>query len=81
MLTKKQAALLRMSSRKCGMSYRAACARNIEQALLFKKQGFLRLSNNGKDKGRFVFWLTEAGKKALYEYENRAAAPVSAKEE
>ena len=80
MLTKKQAALLRMSSRKCGMSYRAACARNIEQALLFKKQGFLRLSDNGKDKGRFVFWLTDIGKKALDEYENRVA-PVPAKEE
>ena len=75
MLTKKQVALLRMANRKCGMSYRAACARNIEQALLFKKQGLLRLSDNGKDKGRFVFWCTEEGKKELEKYETRKDTP------
>ena len=68
-LTKRQKTIIRMATRKCGLSYRAACARGIgytaETALQLKRQGYLRLSDNGKDKGRFVFWATEKGKEAI----------------
>lgn len=76
MITKKQAVLLRMASRPCGMSYRAGCNRNREQCLEFKRVGYLRISENTrKELGRFVWWATDKGKQALSEYENREKSP------
>lgn len=72
MLTKKQAVIIRMASRPCGLSYRAGCKRNRELCLEFKRLGYLRISENKKKTlGRFIWWATEKGKQKLAEYENR----------
>jgi molybdenum-dependent DNA-binding transcriptional regulator ModE len=67
MLTKREKGFLHAASRKCGMSYRSACNRDIDIANRMRKEGYLHLSDNGKDKGRFVFWITDKGKQLLQE--------------
>ena len=47
--------ILKLASRKCGLSYRAACNISIETAKAMVDAGCLYLSDNGKKRGRFIF--------------------------
>lgn len=77
-LTKRQIGLLNLASRKCGMSYRAACNRNIEAALSLKAQGFLYVQDTKRQLGQYVFRITEQGKTALaIARRDRRASPSS----
>lgn len=59
-MTKKEQNILRMASRKCGVSYRSLANRNqLEIAKKLVAEGKLRMSDNGKDRSRFVFWSAE----------------------
>ena len=64
-MNKKQLGILRMATRQCGLSYRAACNRDIELVKQLKKDGYLTMSDNGKELSRFVFWATTKTKHLL----------------
>lgn len=64
-LTKRETGILHSANRKCGLSYRAACNRNIEVVKSLKDRGYLKMTDNGKELGRFVFWATDLARAAL----------------
>ena len=63
--TRKQKSFLRMADRPCGLSYRAACKRGIENFTRLKKQGFLYLQDRNTKLGRYIFRTTLLGKEQL----------------
>ena len=64
-MTKKELGILRWANRKCGLSYRSACKKGISIALELKKNGYLTLHDNGRDRGRFTFRTTAKGRSRL----------------
>ena len=64
-LSNKEFGLIRMASRKCGMSYRAACNRSSERANDLKKRGYLRIVDTGRELGQFIFRTTQLGNDVL----------------
>lgn len=64
-LTKREKGILYAASRKCGLSYRSACTRGIDVVRGLRKDGYLKMTDNGKDLGRFVFWITPEGSRVL----------------
>jgi molybdenum-dependent DNA-binding transcriptional regulator ModE len=57
-LTKRQQGIIYAASRKCGLSYRSACKRGIDMVRDLENKGYLKMTDNGKTLGRFVFWST-----------------------
>lgn len=68
-LTKRQIGCLRAANRGCGLSYRSACKHGIEQTNILRSNGFIILIDKGEHKkvGRFLFRITDSGKKFLGE--------------
>lgn len=64
-LTKRERGIIRLASRKCGISYLAACSRGVgkksDTVIELKRNGYLFMTDNGKNRGRFVFRATEKG--------------------
>lgn len=60
-LTRKQKGMLRHAKRKCGLSYRSACSRGIENARLLEKLGLVYLHITNKRLGAYSFRATEKG--------------------
>ena len=64
-LTRGEKGVLYAASRSCGLSYRAACNRGIDMVHDLRHKGFLYLTDNQKERGRFIFRATEKGIGAL----------------
>lgn len=48
--------ILHSASRGCGMSYRSACNRGVQdEANKMVREGILYLQDTGREKGRFIF--------------------------
>ena len=59
-MDKQRQAIIKSASRPCGMSYRSACNRGVQDiANAMVKEGLLWLQDTKREKGRFIFRSVE----------------------
>ena len=64
-LTKREKAVIYMAARKCGLSYRAACNRDIRDARRMKERGYVYLQETNRALGKYIFRATDKGIEAI----------------